>query len=79
MVFADSFTGGQSLTMENGELFFAGWDGDWGLDPSAWIKSWGNGIAPTGAMVVETETMEITSVGPGDDTTVAAIEAGLGL
>lgn len=70
---------GETLTRENAELFFAGWDGDWGLDPSAWIRTWGNGISPTGAMVVETETMEITYVGPGDTTTATAIEAALGI
>ncbi len=76
IVLADSLPS-MDLTRENSELFFAGWDGDWGMDPAGWIRTWGNGIAPTGAMVVETETMEITYISAGDLSTAAAIEAAL--
>ena len=69
------------LTYENGQLYFAGVDFKWGIDPAQWTYSWGNGVTSNGWMMVDLETMQITDIQAGWDSMVVrnAIEEGLGI
>ena len=80
LVVASSLPSMMPLTLENGQLYFAGVDFKWALDAS-WPYAWGNGVGSNGWMIVDVPTMEMYDIQPGWDGAVVRneIETGLGI
>jgi hypothetical protein len=80
LVIADSLPS-MDLSYDNAQLYFAGVDFKWAIDPTQWATTWGSGVSTNGWMTVKLDTMEITNIQPGWDGTLvrSQIEGDMGL